>query len=100
MSFSKSRRRQQRLDEANRQRWRRPGWAVNGEHIARSRLRVDTRKWLLSKCLPMFGDRITASTLARMLCQAQLINSSMTAKEAAAAYEEAIKGISCQQTLR
>lgn len=27
--------------------------------IARSRLRVDTRKWLLSKCLPkIYGDRL------------------------------------------
>ena len=31
----------------------------NGEVLARSRLRVDTRKWLLSKALPkMYGDRI------------------------------------------
>lgn len=33
---------------------------VNHEHIARSRLRVDTRKWLLSKLLPkQFGDKVT-----------------------------------------
>ena len=32
----------------------------NGEFIARSRLRVDTRKWLLSKALPkIYGDKIT-----------------------------------------
>lgn len=32
---------------------------VDHDHIARSRLRVDTRKWLLSKALPkMFGDRV------------------------------------------
>jgi hypothetical protein len=31
---------------------------ANQEHIQRSRLRVDTRKWLLSKCLPkIYGDR-------------------------------------------
>jgi hypothetical protein len=35
------------------------GYAVNGEHLQRSRLRVDTRKWLLSKALPkMFGDKL------------------------------------------
>lgn len=35
-------------------------WKVNGEHIQRSRLRVDTRKWMLSKALPkVFGDKIT-----------------------------------------
>lgn len=32
---------------------------VNSEHINRSRLRVDTRKWLLSKLLPKkFGDKL------------------------------------------
>lgn len=36
------------------------GWQANGEHIQRSRLRVDTRKWMLSKALPkVFGDRVT-----------------------------------------
>lgn len=36
------------------------GWVVNGEHIQRSRLRVDTRKWMLSKALPkVFGDKVT-----------------------------------------
>lgn len=35
------------------------GPAVDHEHIARSRLRVDTRKWLLSKVLPKrYGDRL------------------------------------------
>jgi hypothetical protein len=30
------------------------------EHIARSRLRVDTRKWLLSKALPkVYGEKVT-----------------------------------------
>lgn len=34
-------------------------YAINGEAIARSRLRVDTRKWLLSKMLPkVFGDKV------------------------------------------
>jgi len=36
------------------------GSQLNGEHVQRSRLRVDTRKWLLSKALPkVFGDKIT-----------------------------------------
>lgn len=35
------------------------GWTLNGEHVQRSRLRVDTRKWFLSKMLPKrYGDRI------------------------------------------
>lgn len=34
-----------------------PGYACNGEAIARSRLRVDSRKWLASKLLPKkYGD--------------------------------------------
>jgi hypothetical protein len=35
------------------------GWVANGENVQRSRLRVDSRKWLLSKLLPkQFGDKI------------------------------------------
>lgn len=35
------------------------GWQANGEHIQRSRLRVDTRKWMLSKVLPkLYGDKV------------------------------------------
>lgn len=35
-------------------------YVLNGEHVQRSRLRVDTRKWLLSKALPkIYGDKIT-----------------------------------------
>lgn len=34
------------------------GWQANGEHIQRSRLRVDARKWMLSKVLPkIYGDK-------------------------------------------
>jgi hypothetical protein len=36
----------------------RGGWESNGEHIQRSRVRIDTRKWLLSKMLPkVYGDK-------------------------------------------
>ncbi len=32
--------------------------SLNGEYVARSRLRVDTRKWMASKLLPkMYGDK-------------------------------------------
>lgn len=38
------------------------GWVLNGEHIARSRLRVDSRKWLLSKLKPKkYGDKLGIS---------------------------------------
>lgn len=33
------------------------GWRLNGEHVQRSRLRVDSRKWILAKMLPKkYGD--------------------------------------------
>lgn len=36
---------------------------VNSEHINRSRLRVDTRKWYLSKVLPKkYGDKLDMTT--------------------------------------
>lgn len=37
------------------------GWMVNGEHVQRSRLRLDTRKWIASKLKPKkYGDKIQA----------------------------------------
>lgn len=33
------------------------GYITNGEAIQRSRLRVDTRKWFLSKVLPKYADK-------------------------------------------
>lgn len=35
------------------------GWVLNGEHVQRSRLRVDARKWYASKLAPKkYGDKI------------------------------------------
>jgi hypothetical protein len=39
-----------------------PGYDYNGEAVARSRLRVDTRKWFLSKVLPKFSDKQALET--------------------------------------
>lgn len=37
------------------------GWVLNGEHVQRSRLRVDSRKWFASKVAPkIYGDKIAA----------------------------------------
>lgn len=33
------------------------GYRVNGEALGRSRLRVDTRKWFMSKVLPKFKEK-------------------------------------------
>jgi hypothetical protein len=41
------------------------GWRVNGEHIQRSRLRIDARKWLASKLAPkIYGDTILQDNTA------------------------------------
>jgi hypothetical protein len=35
------------------------GWVANGEHIQRSRLRIDARKWALAKMQPKkYGDKL------------------------------------------
>lgn len=45
----------ERLDEEGKGK----GWQVNGEHIQRSRLRIETRKWLASKLKPKkYGDKL------------------------------------------
>ena len=44
-----------------------PGYELNGEHVQRSRLRVDTRKWLLSKALPkVYGDKVDVNHSGEM----------------------------------
>ena len=40
-----------------------PGYRLNGEHVQRSRLRLDARKWLASKFLPkVFGEKVHQDT--------------------------------------
>ena len=35
------------------------GWQLNGEHVQRSRLRIETRKWMASKLKPKkYGERV------------------------------------------
>jgi hypothetical protein len=39
------------------------GWRLNGEALGRSRLRVDTRKWYMSKIMPKkYGDKVDVTT--------------------------------------
>lgn len=45
-------------------------YKLNGEAVARSRLRVDTRKWYLSKVLPRFADKKEESSGAEQLADA------------------------------
>lgn len=36
-----------------------PGWVANHDHVARSRLRIDARKWLAGKMKPKkYGDKM------------------------------------------
>lgn len=36
-----------------------PGWVANGENIQRSRVRIDTRKWIASKLKPKkYGEKV------------------------------------------
>ena len=38
-------------------------WQLNGEHVNRSRLRIETRKWLMAKMKPKkYGDKIDMTT--------------------------------------
>jgi len=42
------------------------GWQVNGEHIQRSRLRIDTRKWALARMNPKkYGDKVQQEVTGR-----------------------------------
>ena len=45
-------------------------YTVNGECVARSRLRVDTRKWYLSKVLPKFADKPVENNSSDKLVEA------------------------------
>lgn len=39
-----------------------PGWELNGDHIQRSKLRIDTRKWALARMNPKkYSDRLKLS---------------------------------------
>lgn len=34
-------------------------WQLNGEHVQRSRLRIETRKWLMAKMKPKkYGEKL------------------------------------------
>lgn len=52
---------------------------VNSEHIQRSRLRVDTRKWYLSKVLPKkFGEKLDVTTDGKALSVAVIAYGGIT----------------------
>lgn len=68
----------------------------DGEHVQRSRLRVDTRKWLLSKALPkIYGDRLMTEVTGKdggpIQTQAVVLDASKLDAEARATLREALK---------
>ena len=49
--------------EDNYDKGKTPGYALNGENIQRSKLRVDTRKWLMAKMKPrIYGEKLDMTT--------------------------------------
>ena len=65
-----------------------PGYQANGEYVQRSKLRADTLKWRLSKMLPKkYGDKIE-TTLRTEPGEPVAITATMTADDAAQAYQQ------------
>ena len=64
---------------------------TNSEVVARSRLRVDTRKWYLSKLAPKkYGDRITQEVVGEGGGPVKVVSADMTPQDAARAYADMI----------
>lgn len=60
------------------------GWVLNGEHVQRSRLRVDTRKWWAARLAPKkYGDKVALSGDAENPIQ-QVIRWAQSSSEATA----------------
>lgn len=68
------------------------GYKVVGEAVQRSRLRVDSRKWLLSKMLDMFADKKTVDVKSSDGSMSPRPSNSMTPQEAARSYEDMMNG--------
>lgn len=57
------------------------GWKVNGEAVQRSKLRADTRKWLMSKMKPKkYGDKIDVTSGGKRLEQQPIIVSDIRSR--------------------
>lgn len=54
-----------------------PGYKLNGEHINRSRLRVDARKWIAAKLKPKkYGEKVEHEHSGRLTLE-QLVTQSL-----------------------
>lgn len=70
------------------------GYQLNGEHVQRSRLRVETRKWLMSKMKPKkYGEKIVQEQVGANggPVQHAVIAAEMTQEQATRIYQELIK---------
>ena len=66
---------------------------MNSEHVQRSRLRIDSRKWLLSKMLPKkYGDKLDLSAELTGKNGTPLIDLPTAVVDLAQAYAKALKG--------
>jgi hypothetical protein len=66
--------------------------ALNAEHVMRSRLRIDTRKWALARMNPRkYGDKTALELTGRDGAPVE-INATLSAKEAADAWKRMVEG--------
>jgi hypothetical protein len=76
----------------------RGGCELNGEHIQRSRVRIDTRKWMLSKMLPkVYGDKTEVAVTGPHGGPVQTVNATVEIPandpiEAARVYQKLMQG--------
>ncbi len=69
-----------------------PGYRVNGEHIQRSKLRVDVRKWAASKLKPKkYGEKLELSGDPER--PVRVITGEMTPEQATDIYKSLIDGL-------
>ncbi len=66
---------------------------VDQEHIARARLRVDARRWLVSKLNPKsYGDRVDLNVGGQAGNPLAVVGATMSAADAAQAYAQLVQG--------
>lgn len=59
-----------------------PGYKLNGEHVQRSKLRVETRKWFLSKLQPkVYGDKSSVELSGNLDIAQSIIEARKRAKK-------------------
>lgn len=64
------------------------GWKLNGEHVQRSRVRIDTRKWVASKLKPKkYGDKVDLTSDGERIENAPIVISEIKARDAEAETE-------------